>query len=163
MSALAIGLILSGQITFSTPLHWSRGRSAAFVMILPLGSNGSYSGIWLPLESTRPRRSPLRNESLGTVTRLVERPFLVQARSYAKKKNALLRPSKTLGTYTGPPMLPPGSHWRVTGRTVGVNVNPRALKASLRLKTNPDPCRPLVPDLVTQLMTPLEVWPNSAE
>src|SRR2546427_6479741 len=63
----------------------------------------------------------------------------------------------------GPPRLPPGFHWRMIGLLEGVKVNPRALKTSLRLNTKALPCTWLVPDLVTQLITPFEVRPYSAE
>src|SRR5262245_23601365 len=117
----------------------------------------------LPLESTFLRISPMRYSSTGAETSAVDCPFRVEARSYAKKKNALLRPSKTLGIKMGPPTLPPGFHCRTIGRLDGVKVNPRALKTSLRLNTKALPCTVLVPDLVTQLMTPFEVRPYSAE
>src|SRR5229473_3991985 len=63
----------------------------------------------------------------------------------------------------GPPKLPPGFHWRTIGLFESVKVNPRALKNSLRLNTKALPCTWLVPDLVTQLITPFEVRPYSAE
>src|SRR5215831_19967303 len=97
MLALAMGSMRFGQITLSTPSHCSRGRENASAMILPALSNGSYKGIWFPLESTSRRISPMRNSSMGTVVRLVDWPFRVCDRSYAKKKNALFRPSNTLG------------------------------------------------------------------
>src|SRR5689334_13364764 len=77
MLAFAIGSMRFGQITFSTPLHSSRGRENALPMMLPALSKGSYKGTWFPLESTRRRKSPARNSSMGTVVRLVERPFRV--------------------------------------------------------------------------------------
>src|SRR5215472_6182294 len=49
------------------------------------------------------------------------------------------------------------------GRLDAEVVNPRALKTSLRLKTKMLPWIVLLPDLVTQLITPLEVRPYSAE
>src|SRR5260370_658301 len=101
--------------------------------------------------------------AVGGVVRRVAGPVLTWARSKAKKKRALFLPSNTWVMKIGPPMLPPGFHWRTTGRFVGVKVNPRALKNSLRLKTNALPCRALVPDLVTKLITPLDVRPYSAE
>src|SRR5690349_17342889 len=81
MLALAIGSMRFGQITFSTPLHCSRGRENASAMMFPELSKGSYNGIWLPLESTRRRISPSRNSSIGTVVRLVDWPLRVSDRS----------------------------------------------------------------------------------
>src|SRR5215831_2411567 len=49
------------------------------------------------------------------------------------------------------------------GRLEGAVVKPRALKTSFRLKTKTLPWIWLVPDLVTQLITPLDVRPYSAE
>src|SRR5260370_40784483 len=97
MLSLAIGSIRLGQITSSTPLHCMRGRSAAFGIIFPFASKGSYSGIVFPVESTLVRMSPLRHESMGRLAKAVDWPFRVVAFSYAKKKNALLRPSNNLG------------------------------------------------------------------
>src|SRR5262245_27785104 len=124
-----------GQITFTTPLHCRIGRSTEFGMMLPAASNGSYKGTIFPVLSTSFLKSPFRNSSNGAVTIDVDWPFLVEARSYAKKKNALLRPSNILGRKIGPPTLPPGFHWRTIGRFDGAVVNPRALKTSLRFNT----------------------------
>src|SRR6476469_7160105 len=60
-------------------------------------------------------------------------------------------------------MLPPGFHCLTIGRFEGAVVNPRALTTSFRLNKKALPCNSLVPDLVTQLMTPFEVRPYSAE
>ena len=116
-----------------------------------------------PAASTFLRKSPLRNSGSGEFINPVDWPLRVEACSYAKKKNALLRPSKILGITIGPPKLPPGFHCRTIGLFDGAMVNPRALKTSFLLKMNALPWTALVPDLVTQLMTPFEVRPYSAE
>ena len=72
----------------------------------------------------------------------------VEARSKAKKKNALLRPSYSLGIRIGPPM-PTAS--RFCRRMVGVcapQKNPPALSFSLRMLAMAEPWKALVPDLV---------------
>src|SRR5213592_2636505 len=123
-----------GQITFTTPLHCMAGRSEEFGMIFPAESNGSYSGTILPVLSTSFLKSPLRNSSSGSVTSDVDCPFLVEACSYAKKKNALFNPNNSMDIYIDPQEVLNARGFTTSPSKRSIVVNPRALKTSLRLK-----------------------------
>src|SRR6266849_8545684 len=98
-------------------------------------------------------KSPARSAAVGTTTGSDEIPWTTRRPSYDAKKNVR---SFTIG----PPNVPPNWFCLSSGRRR--SKGPVELNIWLRRYSKTLPCQPLVPDLVTTLITAPELRPYSA-